>query len=72
MEVWVTVRQFSLNLFSAIFLMVVLVLWLRSVEILVVCLWFFFNCFLKCLTEDSFIFFAYPSIILCTYLAFSL
>ena len=38
MEVWVAVRQFSLNLFSGTFLMVVPVVLLHSVEILFVCL----------------------------------
>jgi len=42
MEVWVAVRQFSLNLFSGTFLMVVPVVLLHSVEMFVVCLFVLF------------------------------
>ena len=74
MEVWVAVRHFSLNPFSGTFLIVVPVVLLHSVEMFVVCLFvgFFLTVSSTCLYEYCLIFFAYPSIDVCTCFAVSL
>jgi hypothetical protein len=74
-ELWVAARYFSLNLFSNTCLRVVAFLLFHGAEIFALPPpppHFLFNCVMKCLSEDSPIFFAFPSIVVCTYLAFSL